>query len=149
MSSPEIRAAQIAKELREELDFDAAINLLAAHMVALEDTHANLKTLVAISEKLGFDLMAQCLKTVDIANEAQICAQIGAKSTEFRIADGIKNKKRKMNAVTARHAENHAKKNETFKWLDANFARDGLKNSVSSVLLQPEFSSHAISSGLG
>jgi len=28
-------------------------------------------------------------------------------------------------------------------------AKDGLKNTVSSVLLQPEFSSHAISSGLG
>lgn len=121
MDETDPRVVEMARILREKIDGETAIDLLAAHMVALDDAYGTVDSLRAIAEKLAHDYKSQCASTVEVAEVAMTCAQIGARSTEFHISAERKSKSRKKKAADVRHEENRAMKSDAFKWLDANF----------------------------
>ena len=119
------RAKALADELRQQLTFDASIDILAFYIVAYEELDADLNEAIESGRKLGEMAKNGSERAVELADFSIFSSKLAGAALERVLEGARKDLKRKALArkgADAIHQENRAMKAIVFKWLDDNGA---------------------------
>lgn len=119
------RAKPLADELRQQLTFDASIDLLAFYIVAYGDLEAKFDRATECGLKLGEIAKNGSERAAELADFSIASSKLAGEALKRVLEGARKDLKRKALArkgADAIHQENRAMKAIVFKWLDDNGA---------------------------
>ena len=119
------RAKALADELRQQLTFDASIDILALYIVAYEDLDAKLNESLESGLKLAEMAKNSSERAEELADFSIASSKLAGtalKRVLERAREDLKRKALARKGADAIHQENRACKADAFAWLDANFS---------------------------